>query len=102
MIYKLIKDDFISSTIIDAGCGFGDFYNLICKNYMGIDLMEEMIDLSLNRFPHVDFRVMDILKDDIPIADFYIASGSLNILNKELFYSFIKKCFEHSKKRFCF
>jgi SAM-dependent methyltransferase len=108
VIYKLIKDDFTTSTIIDAGCGFGDFYNYIlqnslqCKDYIGIDSLDEMINLSQKRFPQIDFRVLDIIEDDLPQADYYIASGSLNILNKELFYLFIKRCFEVSKKGFVF
>jgi SAM-dependent methyltransferase len=108
VIYELIADDFVDSKIIDAGCGFGDFYNFMeknqlhCKHYMGIDSIEMMIDLALSRFAQTDFRVIDILEDSLPNTDFYIASGSLNILNKDLFYQFISNCFEVSNKGFVF
>ena len=108
VIYKLIDNDFLDSKIIDAGCGFGDFYNFMeknrlhCKHYIGIDSIEKMVDLALTRFPHTDFRVIDILENQLPKADYYIASGSLNILNRELFYQFITNCFEASNKGFVF
>ena len=108
IIYKLLEEDFKIASIVDAGCGFGDFYNYLYQNdihlkyYLGVDCYEKMIELSRVRFPHVDFQLLDILEDDLPRADYYIASGSLNILSRELFYRFIERCYDASSKGFVF
>ena len=93
-----------NDTIIDAGCGFGDFYKFIKNHdakYIGYDIVEENCNIAKERTKQKIY-LKGILKDPLEMADFYIASGSMNILSRFETFLFIKKCFEHSKKGFIF
>ena len=46
--------------------------------------------------------IKDILNDPLEEADFYIASGSMNILSRFETFLFIERCFTMSKKGFIF
>ncbi|MEA3290571.1 MAG: class I SAM-dependent methyltransferase, partial [Campylobacterota bacterium] len=106
IITKLISKKIKDSTIIDAGCGFGEYYNYLSinnripKKYIGIDCEKNMIDIAKKRFPQEQFEVNDILKDQTLKGDYYICSGSMNILELDEIELFIKNCFENSSKGF--
>lgn len=108
ILTNFIKNEIKDSIIIDAGCGFGEYYNYLFdnnlkpKSYIGIDCEEKMIELASKRFLNTNFYVKDILKDELFVADYYICSGAMNILEKEEIFIFIKKCFEASKIGFVF
>lgn len=108
ILTSFIQDRITESTIIDAGCGFGEYYNYLFdknlkpKSYLGIDCEKEMINLASKRFINVDFQVQNILNDDLLSCDYYICSGAMNILEKEEIFIFIKKCFEASNISFIF
>ena len=108
VLTSFIKDEIKDATIIDAGCGFGEYYNYLFdnnlkpKSYIGIDCEENMITLASKRFIDTEFYVKNILKDKLPLADYYICSGAMNILEKEEVFIFIEKCFESSKVAFIF
>lgn len=107
ILTSFIKD-VESSYIIDAGCGLGEYYNYLFDshknpfNYLGIDCEEIMIELAKKRFINVDFKIIDILKDELIEADYYVCSGAMNLLQKEEIFIFIEKCFIFSKKGFAF
>ena len=61
-----------------------------------------MIELASKRFLDTKFYVKNILKDELFIADYYVCSGAMNILEKEEIFIFIKKCFEASNIGFVF
>ena len=95
-----------SDIIVDAGCGFGDLYHyLLSKDlnflYIGYDVVDEFIDIAKENTKQ-NILKKDILTDTLKEADFYVASGSLNILNEFETYLFIQRCFTHSKKAFIF
>jgi len=108
ILTKLIKKHIKSSSIIDVGCGFGEYYNYLLNNnrlpnkYIGIDCEEDMVTISKKRFPSQEFIVQNILEDKLLTADYYIASGTLNILTYEQIDIFIKNCFKNSNKGFLF
>ncbi|MEA3352764.1 MAG: class I SAM-dependent methyltransferase [Campylobacterota bacterium] len=108
VITKLLKKDISSSTIVDAGCGFGEYYQYLSVNnkipvsYAGIDIEKRMIKISKNRFPALDFYQKNILYEDCPNADYYISSGAMNIMKIDQIEIFITKCFENSNKGFVF
>ena len=108
IITKLIKKHINSSSLIDVGCGFGEYYNYLLKNnfnaesFIGIDCEQNMINISRRRFPDVDFFHKDVLVDQLLPADYYVCSGALNILDKNDLELFINRCFEHSTKGFVF
>jgi SAM-dependent methyltransferase len=108
IITKLIKKNIKSSSLVDVGCGFGEYYNYLLNNnrvpkrYIGIDCEENMINISKKRFSSQEFYRQDILKDKLIQADYYISSGALNILTLEEIKIFIKRCFDISNKGFIF
>jgi len=96
-----------NDTLVDAGCGFGDFYlylkekNSLPKSYVGMDLCEPMVKEAQRR---TGCKIMqrDILRQTIPLADWYVASGSMNLLTRLETRIFIQRCFEKSRKGFVF
>ena len=108
ILTDFIKKDIKESSVIDAGCGFGEYYNYLFdnnlkpKSYLGIDCEEQMINLASKRFLNTSFEKQDILKDKLNLADYYICSGAMNILEKKEVFVFIEKCFLASKKAFIF
>jgi len=93
--------------IVDAGCGFGDFYHFLQDKqlgdyqYIGLDAMHEMVEIAQRR-TGCQIEKKDILTDSLPEGDFYICSGALNILTYDESLSFIEKCFAVSRKKFIF
>ena len=55
ILTSFIKIKIIQSNIIDAGCGFGEYYNYLFdndlkpKSYLGIDCEEKMIKFSIKK-----------------------------------------------------
>jgi len=94
-------------TLVDAGCGFGDFYlylkgkNNLPKTYSGLDLCEPMVKEAKVR-TGCKIIQRDILNQTIPMADWYVASGSMNLLTELETRIFIQHCFEKSRKGFVF
>ncbi len=94
-------------TLVDAGCGFGDFYlylkekNNLPKTYIGLDLCEPMVQEAKVRTA-CKIVQRDILRQTIPVADWYVASGSMNLLTDLETRIFIQRCFEKSRKGFVF
>lgn len=107
VLISYIKD-IENSSLVDVGCGLGDLLlyfeetNLKPDIYLGIDCEEFMLDICKKRFEKEVFLKLDILKDEIPKADYLICSGALNILLKEDFLKAIKNCYKYSKKGFIF
>ena len=99
--------DVKNDTLVDAGCGFGDFYlylkenNNLPKTYTGLDLCEPMVKEAKIR-TGCKIVQRDILRQTIPMADWYVASGSMNLLTRLETRLFIQRCFEKSRKGFVF
>ena len=99
--------DIKNDTLVDAGCGFGDFYlylkekNNLPKTYTGLDLCEPMVKEAKVR-TGCKIVQRDILKQTLPLADWYVASGSMNLLTRMETRIFIQRCFEKSRKGFVF
>lgn len=108
VITYLLKDELLRCSVVDAGCGFGDLYlfwqkkGLHVKSYIGIDSVQNSIDICTQRLPKISFTCKDILKDDLPYADWYIASGTLNILNDFQTWLFLEKILVNSKRGIIF
>jgi len=106
IIHELIMSDVQEGDImIDAGCGFGDFYTYISDyhdiDYIGYDIVEENVAIAKERTKQT-IMIKDILNEPLDTADFYIASGSMNILSRFETFLFIERCFIQSKKGFIF
>jgi SAM-dependent methyltransferase len=104
----LFTENSSQCSIVDAGCGFADLYEywqnqgISPLHYIGIDSMEKFIQIASKRFTKVSFLQRDILKDALPKADWYIASGSLNILNDFQTWLFLEKMLLFSRKGIVF
>jgi hypothetical protein len=94
----IISDiEFKNKSIMDIGCGFGDFYrflagcNLDFKSYHGCDLNPDLINEAKKIHsgkPGVSFEVknvFEIQKTDKPVADIGFMFGLLNVNWKEKF-----------------
>ena len=108
ILSSFIQDKIKESSIVDAGCGFGEYYNYLFDNnlkpklYLGIDCEKEMINFASKRFLNVDFYMKDILIDELFVSDYYVCSGAMNILEKEEVFIFIEKCLKASNIGFIF
>lgn len=103
----LLQNQFNEETLVDAGCGFGDFYRFLQNNditpkqYKGIDTLKEMCEIAQNN-TQCEIIHADITTAQLPLADYYICSGALNILTPFESELFIRNCFYASKKGFIF
>ncbi|MDP2947702.1 MAG: class I SAM-dependent methyltransferase [Nanoarchaeota archaeon] len=78
--------DFNNKSVLDVGCGTGDFYNYLLKrgfrnfHYKGIDISPEMIAVAKGkRYKGAKFVLKDV--DEVEKGyDFVVASGAFNIL----------------------
>ncbi|MEA1981940.1 MAG: class I SAM-dependent methyltransferase [Campylobacterota bacterium] len=107
VLLKLLPDDLSSFTLADAGCGFGDFYfylqkkKRLPKHYIGIDSVLEMYSIASNNTAQ-EILHLDICKERLPKADYYVCSGALNVLTPFESHLFIQNCYNSSKVAFIF
>jgi SAM-dependent methyltransferase len=69
-----IAPDLNGRTILDYGCGTGDFYRFLKRRgmtveYTGVDINENFINLARKKYPECTFKVMNI--DEEPLEKFY-------------------------------
>lgn len=92
--------DFTNKSILDVGCGFGDFYDYLIKNgikpqlYCGLDIQEDIISYNLKKFKDnqkTQFVCEDLLKFKKDLYDVVIASGTFNFYT-EGWPEFVKSC----------
>jgi SAM-dependent methyltransferase len=99
-----IENEIQKSSIVDAGCGFGEYYNYlrqnktIPKSYIGLDCEKAMVKKAVKRFKGIEFFQKDILCDTLPKSDYYVCSGALNILEIDEVEIFLQRMYEHSYK----
>ncbi|WP_353661717.1 class I SAM-dependent methyltransferase [Hydrogenimonas sp. SS33] len=99
--------DLASCTIVDAGCGFGDLFlymqhiGRLPKTYIGVDMMAPMVEEAQKRTGR---RILqrDLLTDPLPEADWYLASGSFNLLTRFETLLAVKRCFDAAQKGIVF
>ena len=63
-----IARDLSGKTLLDFGCGKGDFYGFIREkdipvSYCGIDINENLISLAKRKYPEAEFLPLDIEED---------------------------------------
>ena len=86
--------NFNNSSILDVGCGFGDFFSFLksrntkLKKYLGVDINKEFVNVAKTKNPDAAFKVMDIETNDLSKFDWSIAIG---ITNKSGSYNYIEK-----------
>ncbi len=106
-ILKMLPSKLEAFSIVDAGCGFGDFYlylqknKNLPKNYIGIDSVTEMYSIASQR-TGCEILIADICTDSLISSDYYVCSGAMNVLNSFETHLFIRNCYEASKIGFIF
>jgi SAM-dependent methyltransferase len=76
--------DFNNKSVLDVGCGFGEFGKFLVKryknvSYTGIDIVPEFINEAKKNLPDLNFDVCDYLTNPTSQKyDVVIASGILN------------------------
>lgn len=103
--------DFTTKTILDIGCGFGDYLTFLENNhvaineYIGLDINQDLISQASKNHPNAIFKMESILDiDQNNLADIGIMLGVLNLNLKDkmdnLEYSklFVSKAFEMVKE----
>ncbi len=74
-----------NSTVLDYGCGTGDFYKFLKRRginvkYSGVDINESFINLAKNKYPECIFRVMSADDDDlVGFYDYIFICGVFNL-----------------------
>jgi SAM-dependent methyltransferase len=102
--------DLGNSTVLDVGCGFGDFYKFIVTQktkhiqFTGIDINPAFITIAKERNPKGIFHVLDLAEDSSTDKyDYVFASGIFNdrIQNaNNRIIKMLKAIDSHSKKGF--
>lgn len=101
------------SSVLDLGCGLGDFYAFLsnCINgvdYTGYDISPKLIDVARHKFPDATFNVRDIQEDTSRKTFDYIVCSQVfnNILsyenNLEVAKEVISICYSKMNKGLAF
>ena len=100
--YRLLQTlccdvDFKGRTVVDIGCGFGDYYKMLkalqvpIAGYRGYDLNPDLVAAARERWKsesNVSFEVKNIVgaaENTMPVADIGLMIGVLNLHLKETF-----------------
>ncbi len=73
-----------NSSILDVGCGFGDYHNFLKSNcwdgrYLGIDINGSLLEVARKQFVNINVKELDILESEIEQKyDFVMGSGIFN------------------------
>jgi len=107
VICEMLPNDLSEYSLSDAGCGFGDFYTYLTqsaklpKKYRGIDSLDTMCTIAKKRTKQ-EILHADITNTSLPVSDYVICSGAMNVLTPFETNLFINNCFQASKKGFIF
>ncbi len=88
--------DLAGCTIMDLGCGHGDFKPFLDARfagvkYLGVDFLSEFVTEARNRHGHLPdthFLQADFLNTRLPKADVVVASGSLNYKTENVLFPY--------------
>ena len=114
--FQLIDNiDFTFHSVLDVGCGVGDFWEYLnsvggfnVKSYKGIDILPEMIDGAKSKFNYIkeNFECIDVF-DYFESHDYVVCNGTINTRifdndeeQKSFGFNFIDKLNTISNKAF--
>ena len=67
-------------SILDIPCGDYNWMKYVDKGnlkYIGADIVEELIEINKTKYPGIDFRVIDLTKDELPQVDLIFCKDCL-------------------------
>lgn len=74
-----------NQTIHDVGCGICDLYPYLKRKgfetqYSGTEIIQEMKELALNKYPELEIEIRDIINDKITDRyDYVVLAGTFNL-----------------------
>ena len=88
--YHMLADiaptqDLDNATVLDYGCGTGDFYKFLKRRginvkYTGVDINENFISLAKSKYPECTFKVMSADEDQFEgFYDYIFICGVFNL-----------------------
>jgi SAM-dependent methyltransferase len=107
-IFRMLPCNLTHLSLVDAGCGFGDFYtylqtrNTLPKKYIGIDSLDFMCSIATRNTQETILHTDILHNHALPYADYYICSGALNTLTKFESYLFLHNCYQHATQGIIF
>jgi len=95
--------DLSGISVLDIGCGQGDFYNYLLKRnntiqYTGIDVSPEMIKIAKEKNPNANFIQGGFLEKDLESYDYVFSIGAFNSIREGNQLDFLDKCIEKMLK----
>ena len=102
--------DLNNSSILDVGCGLGDFYGYLKSKleqfeYLGIDITNGLVRDALDKYPDGNFQLREVFDLEDNSFDFVFASGvfSYNIPDYfEKYFAIIEKMYKIARKGVAF
>lgn len=102
--------DLKERSILDVGCGLGDFYHFLKLHldefeYLGIDIVPSLIEKAREKYPQANFEVADFLEFEGDYFDYVFCSGALSFKvpnHQEKYFAMIKKMYELSREGVAF
>jgi len=72
--------DYEVESLLDAPCGDFNWMKTVAlpDDYIGMDIVPELIEKNRDKYPDIDFRVGDIVQDKLPLVDMVICRDGLN------------------------
>lgn len=107
--YEVLSEigDLNGKSVLDLGCGFGDFLGFLQDkgvnvDYTGYDINPNLIKYAKEKYPMGKFFVVDIQKEDFPDFDYIISNEAFNLTLMDVDnYDYIKEileiCYSHSR-----
>lgn len=107
--YEVLSEigDLNGKSVLDLGCGFGDFLGFLQDkgvnvDYTGYDINPNLIKYAKEKYPRGKFFVVDIQKEDFPDFDYIISNEAFNLTLMDVDnYDYIKEileiCYSHSR-----
>ena len=88
-------------SILDIPCG--DFFwmkevDLNGVGYIGADFIDEQIVFNKEKYPNMDFRLLNMVEDALPTSDLVFTRDCLVHLNYENTWIFINECIKNGSK----
>ena len=77
-------DDLNGKSILDVGCGFGDYYDYLTERdlqvrYTGYDIVPKLLEVARQRHPEMRFEERDVLTEEVEGSfDYVVSSGVFN------------------------
>ena len=82
--FQLVDNiDFNFTSVLDVGCGVGDFLEYLninhfsLKDYKGIDILDEMVDGAKSKHPDINVECVDVF-DYFETHDYAVCNGTIN------------------------